>query len=155
MDDAFRTGKAHAQDVASVVADLRRRFPGVKVFLVGTSRGTISAAHLGRSLGGAVDGVVLTSTVLSGGGLLGFDFTTIQAPLLFVHHAFDRCRLCPYAAASELGTKYPLITVKGGRAAQSDECEPLSAHGYFGREAETVSAIKGWMLGRPYAKVVE
>src|SRR5262245_60617080 len=37
MDDGFRTGRAHAEDIAAVVGDLRKRFPGAKVFLVGTS----------------------------------------------------------------------------------------------------------------------
>ena len=50
MDDGFRNGAEHAQDVAAVVKDLRRRFPAAKLFLVGTSRGTVSAASLGRSL---------------------------------------------------------------------------------------------------------
>ncbi len=106
-----------------------------------------------------MDGVVLSSTVFSGNknalGLSGFRFAEIAAPLLFVHHADDACRLCPYSEAADLGTKYPLITVKGGRAPKSSECEPFSAHGYFGKEAETVAAIKDWMLGRPYPKLIE
>lgn len=159
MDDAFRTGREHAQDVAAVVADLKARFPGAKLFLLGTSRGTVSAAHLGRALGREVDGVVLASTVLAGHrrslSLRGFDFGAIAAPVLFVHHAADGCWACPYAAARELGASYPLVTVKGGRAARTDDCGPLSAHGYYGKEEGTVSAIKGWMLGRPYPDVVE
>ena len=47
------------------------------------------------------------------------------------------------------------MTVKGGKPAESGECEALSAHGYFGKEAETVSAIKSWILGRPYSRMVE
>jgi hypothetical protein len=159
MDDGFRTGREHSGDVAAVVKDLRGRFPSAKVFLVGTSRGTLSAAYVGRALSGAVDGVVLTSTVLFGGGrnmsLSGFDFGAIKAPLLFVHHAQDACRVCPYSAAENLGRNFPLITVRGGMPAESGECEPLSAHGYYGKEAETVSAIKSWILGRPYPKAVD
>lgn len=158
MDDGFRTGREHTQDVATVVKDLRARFPVAKVFLVGTSRGTLSAAYVGRTLGGAVDGVVLTSSVLrrrSGYSLSGFDFTEIKAPLLFVHHADDGCRVCPYRAAEALGRTYPLVTVHGGKPAESGACEGLSAHGYFGKETETVAAIKSWMLGRPYPRSIE
>jgi len=159
MDDGFRTGREHSDDLAAVVKDLRGRLPQTKVFLVGTSRGTLSAAYVGRALNGAVDGVVLTSTVLFSGrrgmSLSGFDFGAIKAPLLFVHHAQDACRVCPYSAAEYLGRTYPLITVRGGKPAESEECEPLSAHGYYGKEAETVSAIKSWILGRPYPKAVE
>lgn len=159
MDDGFRTGSQHVEDIAAVVKDLRGRFPAAKVFLVGTSRGTLSAAHVGRALGGAVDGVVLTSTVLWSGrrgmSLSDFDFGAIRAPLLFVHHAEDGCRVCPYSAAESLGGAYPLITVRGGKPAEAGACQGLSAHGYFGKEAETVAAIKSWMLGRPYPKVVD
>lgn len=161
MEDTFRIGREHAEDIAAVVRDLKARFPGAKIFLVGTSRGTLSAAYLGRSLGASVDGVVLTSSVLQGTrrgmnlSLSGFDFAAIKAPLLFVHHAEDACKSCPYGDAQRLGRTYPLVTVKSGKPAESGECEPLSAHGYFGKEEETVSAIKSWILGKPYPRTVE
>jgi hypothetical protein len=159
MGDGFRTGSAHVEDVGAVVADLRSRFPGAKIYLIGTSRGSLSAAYLGRSLGAAVDGVILTSSVFYGGrsgiGLSGFDFGAIKAPLLFVHHVHDGCRACPYRDAESLGRRFPLISVSGGKAAESDPCEPLSAHGYFGREEETVQAMKSWMLGRPFPKAID
>jgi predicted alpha/beta-hydrolase family hydrolase len=158
MDDGFRTGRAHVEDIVAVVSDLRKRFPGAKLFLVGTSRGTLSAAYAGRSLGDAVDGVVLTSSVFYPGGrgigLYGFDFGAIRAPLLFVHNVHDACRGCPYGPAESLGRRFQLISVSGGKPAQSDPCEPLAAHGYFGREEETVKAIKNWMLGRPFPRTV-
>lgn len=161
MDDAFRAGRAHAADVAAVVKDLRQRFTGARIFLVGTSRGTISAAYAGRELSGAIDGVILTSTVFygprrgAGIGMASFDFAAIKAPLLFVHHRHDACRSCPYNAAEDLGKTYPLITVMGGKPAESEPCEPFAAHGYFGKEPETIAAIRSWMLGRPFPKTVE
>lgn len=159
MDDGFRTGRAHVEDIAAVVKDLRARFPGAKIFLIGTSRGTLSAAYVGRSLGTGVDGVILTSSVFYGGrsgiGLSGFDFSAIKAPLLFVHHVHDACRSCPYRDAESLSRSFPLISVSGGKPAESDPCEPLAAHGYFGKEQETVKAMKGWMLGRPFPKMVD
>lgn len=159
MDDAFRTGPDHLRDVAAVVEELKGRFPAAKIFLVGTSRGTVSASYVGRELGSRIDGIVLASTVLAGHSrslsLRDFDFGAVAAPILFVHHAADGCWACPYAAARELGRRYPLVTVHGGRVARTDDCGPLSAHGYFGKEAETVSAIKSWMLGRPFPTSVE
>jgi hypothetical protein len=159
MDDGFRSGRAHVQDITAVVNDLRNRFSRAKIFLIGTSRGTLSAAYVGRSLGDSVDGVILTSTVFYGGrrgiGLSGFDFAAIKAPLLFVHHVHDGCRACPYGNAEALGRRYPLISVSGGKPAESDPCEPLAAHGYFGKETETVKAMRDWMLGRPFSKVVD
>lgn len=159
MDDGFRTGQAHVDDIVAVVKDLRSRFSGSKIFLVGTSRGTLSAAYAGRALGDAIDGVTLTSTVFypgkRGSGLYGFDFGAIKAPLLFVHHVYDACRGCPFGPAESLGRRFALVSVSGGNPAQSDPCGPFAAHGYFGREPETVKAIKNWMLGRPFSKAID
>ena len=159
MTDEFRSGAEHAQDVASVASDLRKRNPGVKVILVGTSRGTVSAAYAGRALGAKVDGVVLTSSTFRATrnslGLNGFAFRDIAAPLLFVHHEHDDCMSCCSYAETHWRDDYPMITVKGGNAGSGNPCEAQSHHGYLGQEAQVVAAIKGWIAGRPYAKVIE
>ena len=154
MDDGFRLGDRHVADIARVGEELKRRFPGTPVFLVGTSRGTVSAAAVGRALGESVAGVVLTSTIFIGGrngpGVSGFDFKTIRAPLLFVHHADDGCRFTPYRDAKNVSSQFPLISVRGGDPARSGPCEPFSAHGYLGQETEAVDALVNWMLKKPY-----
>lgn len=156
MDDWFRLGDKHAIDVLRVSEELKRRFPGLPVFLVGTSRGTVSAAATGRALGDDVAGVVLSSSLFvgarAGPGLSGFDYTRIKAPVLLVHHAEDGCKFTPYREARKLAEtrQYPLITVSGGKPATSDPCEAFSAHGYLGKETETVDAIVNWMLKKPY-----
>ena len=154
MEDEFRLGDAHAADAGRVVADLKSRFPGLPVFLVGTSRGTISAASAGRHLGAGVDGVVLTSTLFLASrrqpGLSGFDFSSISIPLLFVHHVDDGCDYTPYSAAKRLAARYPVVSVSGGLPPQSKPCEAMSAHGFLGREADAVEAIAKWMLKQPY-----
>jgi hypothetical protein len=161
MDDNFRLGPEHASDVSAVIAEMKKRFSGVPVFLVGTSRGTVSAAALGRRLPQQVAGVVLTATLFVQGrrlgqhGLAGFDFDTIKAPLLFAHHRQDGCEYTPYRAASRLADRYPLISVAGGLPARSVPCEAFSEHGFLGREAETVEAIVNWMLKRPYAREIQ
>lgn len=159
MDDEFRLGEAHSQDIAKAAADLRARFPGLPLYLVGTSRGTISAAAAGARLGKAVDGVVLTSTVFLASrrgqpGLSGFDFSSISAPLLLVHHVDDECNVTPYAEAKRLADRYPLVSVSGGAPAQSAPCDAMSAHGFLGREADTVRAIANWMLKQPYPREI-
>jgi hypothetical protein len=154
MSDEFRLGSAHAEDIGRAVADLKSRFPGLPVFLVGTSRGTISAASAGQRLGPVVAGVVLTSTIFLATrrqpGLSGFDFASIPLPLLFVHHMEDGCDYTPYSAAKQLADRFPVVSVSGGRPPQSNPCEAMSAHGFLGREADTVDAIAKWMLKQPY-----
>jgi predicted esterase len=159
MTDAFRMSAEHATDIGFVVKDLRRRFPQAKVFLVGTSRGTVSAAYTGLALATAVDGVVLTSTVFNanraGGGVSGVDFAGFKVPLLFVHHREDGCNICPYSGAESLAKTFPLISVSGGYPPKSGPCDPLAPHGYFGKEAETVAAIAQWIAGKPYSAEIK
>jgi len=158
MDDQFRLGEAHTQDIEKVVADVKKRFPGLPVFLVGTSRGTVSAASAGKRLGKEIDGVVLTSTLFLANkrqqGLSNFDYSTIPSPLLFVHHVNDGCNVTPYASAKRLSDRFPLVSVSGGLPPQSEPCEAMSAHGYIGKEPETVEAIAKWMLKQPYPREI-
>jgi len=162
MSDDFRESAAHATDIRAVIGEVKKRYPGLPVFLVGTSRSTLSVAHLARFLQSEVAGVVLSSSYFyTGGGtrarpvLVGFNWSAIRAPLLFVHHEDDSCGATPYREAARLGRSFPLITVRGGKPPESGPCDPLAPHGFFGREAETVDAIAGWMLGKPFAKEIQ
>ena len=164
MSDEFRLGEAHFNDMSAVIEDLGKRFPGVPLFLVGTSRGTISAAALGARLGQRAAGAVLTSTMFRqtprnsiepGQGLSQFDFSTIKVPLLFVHHVSDQCVSTPYGDAARLSDKYPLITVFGGAPPRSGPCDAFSQHGFLGKESETVEEIVNWMLKKPVREQVK
>ena len=42
MSDDFRESAAHASDIRAVRAELAKRYPGLPVFVVGTSRSTLS-----------------------------------------------------------------------------------------------------------------
>lgn len=161
MSDQFRLSEKHAADISVVVSELKRRFENIRVYLVGTSRGTVSAAGAGSQLGDNVAGVVLTSSLFvgsrAGPGLSGFDYSKIKAPVLLVHHVEDSCRSTPYQEAQRIAgaQRYPLISVKGGEPARSDPCEAFSAHGYLGKEKETVDAIVNWILKKPYPATIE
>lgn len=160
MNDSFRLGDQHATDVAAVIAILKKRFPALPFFAVGTSRGTVSAASIGKRLPEQIAGTVLTSSVFLAGrrggrqGLSGFDFSAIKTRLLFAHHTKDGCNETPYHGASALAGRFALISVYGGLPAQSPPCDALSEHGFLGRESETVEAIVNWMLDKPYKKEI-
>jgi hypothetical protein len=92
-------------------------------------------------------GTVLTSSLFRasgrnskepGPGLSKFDFSTIQIPLLFVHHVSDQCQFTPYGDAARLSDKYPLISVFGGDPPTSGPCDAFSQHGYLGKESATI-----------------
>lgn len=158
MTDVFRQSAAHVTDVRAVVAEVKRRHPGLPVFIVGTSRSTVSAAHLGREMGDAVAGVVLSASLFYSGRravLANYDFSRVRTPMLFVHHRDDACPSTPYTDASRLGERWPLISVRGGKPPESGPCDPFSAHGFYGKEAQTVDAIAAWMLQRPFQKEID
>ena len=158
MSDNFRAGAAHATDVRAIAAEMNKRHPGLPVFVVGTSRSTVSAAYLAVALEPDLAGAVLTSSLFFGdirgrqSVLAGFNWSKVKMPLLLVHHEDDGCGATPYFEAERLARRFPLVSVSGGKPAQSGPCEPLSQHGFFGKEAETVDAIAAWMLGRPFSK---
>jgi len=159
MSDQFRLGEVHAHDIGLVIDDLKKRLPDTPQFLIGTSRGTISAAALGARMGAKVSGVVLTSSMFRevpprsnepGPGLSRFDFATIGVPVLFAHHVSDQCQFTPYGDAARYSEKYPLLTVWGGLQPESTPCEARSQHGFFGKESETIEQIVNWMLKKPF-----
>jgi hypothetical protein len=84
--------------------------------------------------------------------LAAFDWSKIKLPLLLVHHVDDGCTWTPYRDAARLAKRFPLVSVEGGKPAESGPCDPLAQHGFYGREPETVDAIAAWMLGKPFAK---
>ena len=147
----FRTSQRHMTDIAAIMRDLRARFPGIRIFLIGISSGTISAAFAGKQLGNQLAGVVLMSTILS---LRDFDFSSIKIPVLFVHHVDDECGGTPYDNAKRLAGDLPFVSVHGGDPPASGPCGPESAHTYFGKRRETVSAITNWMFRRPFPREV-
>jgi pimeloyl-ACP methyl ester carboxylesterase len=161
LTEGYRMSAEQTADARAVVRELKKRYPALPIYVVGTSRGTISAAYLGRDLGDEVAGVVLTSTMFGSSNprrqaptLRGFDYSRIKAPLLFVHHRDDACEHTPYASAAKLAPRYALVSVKGGKPAESHACEPLSAHGFYGVEAQAIDAIAAWMLKKPFAKEI-
>jgi pimeloyl-ACP methyl ester carboxylesterase len=161
---AFRGAAEHAEDVAAVIADMRKRAPGVPVWVIGTSRGTISAAAVAARLpkGKGPDGLVLTSSLTRPGGrnagpggsqtVFDFDLASVTMPVLVVHHREDHCFATPYADAAPLRDKFAraqrseLLSFSGGSPRESHECEPQAPHGFFGIEREVVDAIADWLL---------
>jgi hypothetical protein len=158
LGDSFRSSAEHARDIAAVIAYLRQK-AAVPVWLVGTSRGTISAANVAARLqSGGADGLVLTSSIVASNRNLGavqslVDVDTIAIPTLFVHNRDDACRACPFAAVPPLMARFThaprteLVAVGGGSTPLSDPCEALSRHGYIGIEDEVVGKIAAWIKG--------
>jgi len=165
MSDDWRLGPQHVTDTRKVIEALQARAPG-RVVLIGTSRGTLSAAAVAARLDDPrVTGVVLTSSMVEHGrGRWSTVYETplgrISAPVLIVHHREDDCRATPIGAALSLprwlkkSAKVDFVEVSGGDPAISDPCEPLAAHGFLGRERQVIQVIADWIAGRPVPTLV-
>jgi pimeloyl-ACP methyl ester carboxylesterase len=154
----FRQSAAHVADVKAAIAWLKRELK-IPVWLVGTSRGTLSAAYVATQLApadGGPDGIVLTSTVLSDhreGPVPAMDLEQIKVPVLVAHHLRDGCRECRYADLPGLTRKLAkvprteLLTFDGGDNI-GNPCGAFAYHGYNGIEAEVVGKIAAWITAR-------
>jgi len=146
----FRASAEHRADIAAVIRWARSRSPA-PLWLVGTSRGTVSVAHLAAA-GAAVDGIVLSASVTEPGRrrrptALDAALGRVRVPALLVHHRHDRCYVTPAAgvdrlrAALDRTPRLEVLLFDGGREPESAPCKPLSQHGYFGIEQKAVGDI--------------
>ena len=154
----FRDAPAHAADLKAVMAWLRGNGHAT-VWLVGTSRGTQSAAYVATELDGAggPDGIVLSSTILTdrrSRPVPMLPLEKLRIPVLVVHHEQDGCWLCAYSEIPALMAKLAatprshLLSFKGGDS-RGDPCEAFAHHGFNGQEAEVVQQTAAWMLAKP------
>jgi hypothetical protein len=152
-----RQSAEHVADIKAAIAWLRVA-SGVPVWLIGTSRGTQSAAHVAIELSGpeGPDGVVLSSTVLSdtrSRPVLSMALDRIQIPVLVVHHEKDGCKVCPFSDVPLLMSRLSkaprkhVLSFTDGRN-EGDPCEAFAYHGYNGIEATVVQQVADWMLAR-------
>lgn len=149
LSDDYRASADAAQDLAAVLAFLKSKAP-VPVWLVGTSRGSISAGNGAARLGPSqIGGLVLTSSVWNRGMDL-VPLGSIAVPTLIVHNRDDGCRQAPPAgaepalAALTAAPAKQLVFVSGG-IAKSNPCGGLSAHGYYGIENQVVPPVIAWI----------
>jgi hypothetical protein len=155
--NGFRQTPEHVQDLKAVIGWLREQTK-LPVWLVGTSRGTQSAAYAATQLQGAdgPDGIVLTSTILtdrSSRPVPAMELTSLHIPVLVVHHEQDGCALCRFSDTAGLMEKLvtaprqQLLTFKGGND-KGDPCDAFAHHGFNGLESDVVSQTAAWVLAK-------
>lgn len=151
----FRQTPEHVSDLKAVMAWLKQERP-IPVWLIGTSRGTQSAAFIATQLppaDGGPDGIVLTSTILTDARsrpVPKMPLGRIRVPTLIVHHKQDGCASCKYDDLPLLTdnlTAVPrkeLLTFEGGKP-KGDPCEAMAYHGFNGIEEDVVAKIVDWI----------
>jgi heme-degrading monooxygenase HmoA/pimeloyl-ACP methyl ester carboxylesterase len=154
LDFAFRVSPEHVEDLRKVAAFLKQD-SALPVWLIGTSRGTISATAAAIASDNAeLAGMVLTSSVTNWkkrGAVPSQRLDAIRIPVLVLHHAKDACDVCrPHEVASIIaGLKNApvkkLIMVSGGAGPSGDPCTALHWHGFIGMEKEAVDLISAWV----------
>jgi hypothetical protein len=154
MTVAFRESDEHVSDVVAAIEWARKRW-GKPVWLVGTSRGTQSAAYVAKATLGtrdSPDGIVLTSSILArsrrdpGTPVQEEGLQSLRVPVLVVHHEADPCPICAPSLLGEL--KLPAnskIVMESGGISTGDPCEAFSHHGYNGIEGAVVADIAAFI----------
>jgi hypothetical protein len=166
----FRIATQHAEDIGKVIAAMRVRTQG-SVWLVGTSRGAISAVNAASRLSGvsAPDGVVLTSALMSGQSgakkdwvahtVFDLPLEAIRMPLLVVGHAADQCirspaDLMPNILERTQGAREQIVTVVGGPGYTGrpgiNACVGRAPHGFIDQETEVANGIARFVRGGNY-----
>lgn len=156
LEYAERASPRHAQDNLAVLRDVKRHSP-LPIWLVGTSRGTISAtATTVADSEGLVSGLVLTSSVTDyrkPGSVNRQELSRVHVPTLVVHHLHDACKLTPSSGVpsimlglSSTNLKDSIIVSGGEDQAVGDVCSGQHNHGFHGIESQVVATISQWIL---------
>lgn len=154
-----RLGAAHRADLQAVMGDLRARYPGLPIWAVGHSRGTLSAVVTALHVEPAADGLVLASSltgnpVTPSEDLSRLDVESVRVPALIVSHQGDVCAFTNPDDSSALTQRFiaseraKFRSFSGGSTPISDPCDPLAPHGFFGIDQKVVDAITRWIRRR-------
>ncbi len=146
---------AHITDVLQVISYARSTYPGLPVWLVGTSRGTAGAfVAASNPAPTGPDGLVFTSPINVSSdpdSLLMANLSAITVSTMLLSNLSDTCPSTPpsgNAAVISLLTAAPSTaneTVDGGLRSLTSDCDALSPHGFFGLETTVVTDIAMWI----------
>jgi pimeloyl-ACP methyl ester carboxylesterase len=176
LGNGYRTGGAEAHDIAPVIDYVQAHCGGVPIWLVGTSRGTISVANVAARLDGQnIAGLILTSSITvdpdagtrrpAMATLYDVPIHAIALPVQLMHHHDDACPASPFddtlhdkfTGVANLKAHFAaavspvLAPVDEPIAAPSGSpCGPISYHGYWqlDDDADVVPAIIDFIAAR-------
>ena len=163
----FRIHPDHATNIENIIADIRA-LTGKPVWLIGASRGAISAVNSAAHLSGveAPDGLILTSPVTSGreGGykawvaqsVFSVDSEAIRIPVLVIAHTRDKCVRTPPDLAGLIvektsGTREKTVKMSGGPGwsgrVSVKACRGKSPYGFIEQDFEIGSDMVQFIAG--------
>jgi hypothetical protein len=154
LDYADRITPDHLTDLKETLKWLKERTT-TPIWIVGTSRGTVSAAHAlinikDPQLAGGVFSSSITATNKAG-ALPVQELSRIEVPVLLVHHEADACNVTRpqevpviFKGLSNAQVK-KLLMISGGSGASGNPCRALHTHGFIGVEQSTIRTIAAWI----------
>jgi len=154
-----RTSVKYTLDMAAVITDLHERFPGLPLWVIGTSRGTTAAAQAAAYIGQGIDGLVLTSPMTNPVTASVFDvpLANITVPTMITVHEKDTCFVTPPEGMESVKAALvsaPIVTTAdfdgGFPALSANPCDATTPHGYLGTESKVVEKITNWIMKVQY-----
>jgi hypothetical protein len=156
--DNFRSDPRHAEDIKALILALKSR-ADVPAFVIGTSRGTVSAANAAARLDPSVlAGALLTTTIFDRTvgrvrltSVHNVPLAEIRVPVLELHHRDDQCYITQVAGVPAFmraltnAPRKDSVILSGGRPAESEPCGALAPHGFFGVQDQAVQAMTDWI----------
>lgn len=155
MLKGFRNSQEHIKDI-EVVIDYIRIINSKPIWLIGTSRGTESAAYAAVHLNNKINGVVLTSSISKtnkkGTSVTDLALDRITVPILAIHHKDDKCKTTKPKVVKAIRSKsYGSSNVRikmfsgGDEPINKNPCKAKTYHGFLGIESEVVRSITGFI----------
>ena len=151
----FRNSEEHFKDIKALTILLKNKY-SVPIWLVGTSRGTESAASVGIKLQdeSEVKGIVLTSSILigqDGNPIPEMPLNQYKKPVLIVHHEKDECIVTKFSDLNKLSSilnsnNRNEVVIYSEGITRGDACQAMSHHGFNGIEQQVVSKIVDWAI---------
>lgn len=165
----FRIEEDHAKDLSLVIADLQKR-TGLQVYVIGSSRGTISAANAASCLSSqnAANATMLMSLLTLGRdgafkpwvahSVFDLPLANITKPLSVVVHVDDKCPRTPSGLGEKIvkkstATHATILALKGGpensmRARGLKACAGKTPHGFVGQDEYVVRIISEFVAAQ-------
>jgi len=151
MLKGFRNSQRHVKDI-EVVIDYIHTINSKPIWLIGTSRGTESAAYAAVHLNNKINGVVLTSSISKtnkkGTSIADLELDRVTVPILVIHHKDDKCKTTKPKVVKAIKNKsYNSSSVRikmfsgGDEPINKNPCKAKTYHGFLGIEDEVVESI--------------
>ena len=107
--------------ILAIAQDLQRRYGGIAIYVIGTSRSTDATMALSAPLDGQVAGFVHTSSM---NGIATFDPRKYKSRHLVVYHRMDACRVTKPSSSASSRASYGTETIEmDGGISTGEDCE--------------------------------